>query len=1231
MPWRKDIPRIYVLLMIKLSRYLASFFLLVLILPGVCAPMSSDVKRMRETSPTPADLLPIDPPMQTWQDFEGDLNQSITIPGNNSLVPYRVDVNVTNLNHTDNRLLNGNFANGVNNWQVPNVPGQNFLVNESGPQGARTLQGNFTGLWNFTQTYPLNATYEMDQFDEPTLWIRESGINVTSKIDGVSGSGTSGNYLNISWWKDLDPIFPNDGKDTGVANRSFYYNGTSTVNKVTIKFKYQTYFETPFVGTYGIIKSNLTVTNPNNEAQLFENIINNASGDPGVGLTWYEARVGEGLNSIFSSQGNYRLSLVVSIEQGIDIASYKNAKSRLLVDNVTVVVNSSIGTFNLGEGTNATQIVPLNQLPLNDTKVTINYCASALPARVNHSNLQLGFAINETWFNLTALSDLKVNEWVGQSIWIGKGNFTGNAASFKLGLMSFNASEILPNETLLVHFTNITLVITSLATPGEITLKFREATKNAPLAILGYDVGIVNASVDYSGIGGFGLGTSLRIHLNSTLAGGVRGRVTIYSWTWREALWRSLNKSLTAIDAYIGSLPSTYANLFSNTEINFTHINFAQALGVADYYLARTYASRVGPNALYTTSIANTSLRALWSALGNASFGLGVPDTVRDYVEEIYDAQQNPRSLVGFLQSDPRWNWVLGNASLTRPAIHNILEDVQSKVPLFVNASTLIDWAGTLQISLNSCIAGETWTIPESSWSTGKTQLFTIGYSKMATLNLHRPLRPAFPILTSATQFVGGAPLLATLAEPTNATASWNYLTREEFGFVSIFDTIIGFLAETVSISQFLASLLSFLSEGTRTSASQYNFEVYPNIEISFSSNHFGDPEVAVTASWQGNSSITSAWVVNSVYALNSTTPILLWEQAVPVEDLVGIYSLSLQWMPPVLPPELNELYIDGWEQNWTAPIALRSALWVGGRAAFTNLGIQQESSEKWFNISKFTILTEEDGNPLLVSQVNQTQQAGDWCLLNSMGIGPRLDFREEGGNHIGYNPWDSFSTNMGSNASYNGTEGFLNLLALSGSWGGDLYIVPSPISNSELSVGNVITRFGGIMPRFAGISNGTIFLTPMMGENTFTLLLPVWEGTRSSAITTLGVNAQLLSQTSPEISITSTFAPNAISLGGVASVTVGLVIPRKPIGHQFDLVLKLSGNVNGGSSIQKDFRITVKFLDVISPQPPLPDSLFLAILTITGSIAVGFLITRWQKFLFFRKVSREEPRVYKE
>ncbi len=1217
--------------MIKYSRYLALFFILVLTLPGVFAPTSSDLMKSHALSSTAADLPPIDLPIQISQEFDGYLNQSIEIPGNDSLVPYRVDVNVTNLNSTSNRLLNGDFTNDIADWQIPTIQGQAFEVNSTGPQGARSLEANFTGIWNTTKIYPLNATNRIDQFDDPGQWTLTPGVNVTTTIDNDAISDFMGNYLNISWWTNR-PDFsdPHIGFDFGSASRSFLYNGTDHVNAATIQFDYNANFDQVkiYLNPNATIKCNVSVTNPSAETYTFENAIDVSYGDA-VG-TPVHVILSSDIASIFGEWGQYTFTFSTSINQWNIGMDPDNIKSRLLIDNVSVEVNSSIGLFKPNEATNFAQTVSLSHQPLNDTKMTVSYCASAVPDRINHSNMQLGFAINATWFNLSALSDLTPYAWVEQSIWVGKGNFTGTTASFKVGLRSFNASELFPNETLLLYFTNITLDITSLVTGAEININLEETTKHTPLAILGDIAGNLNASIDYGILGGFGLGTTIWIHVNSSVGGGVHGQITVFSWTWREALWRSLNTSLSLLDAYIATLPNTYAGLFSSTQINFTHINFAQAMAGGDYYLARTYATQVGPNALYTTSIVNSSLRLLWPSVGDASLGEGVPDRIYKYVNETFNAQKNPRSLVPFLQSDPRWGWVQSNATVARAAIHATLGDAQAKVPLYINASTLIDWAGTLHVSLNSCISGESWIIPESTWAGGNSQLFTIGYSKMAASNLQRSIKPAYPILTTTTQFVGGTPLLATLAQSTNVPASWNYLTQGEFHFVAYFDAIVGYLAECTGIARLLESIPLFISEGTSIPASKYQFETEPIIDILFSSDHLGSPNLAITTSWKGNASITSAWIVNSLYALSPSAPVLLWEQGLPVENLTGSYTRTIHWSPPVLPPALNELYVDTWAQNWTAPIGLRSSLWVGGREVFMNMSIQQDASEKWFNISGFTTETGEEGSPLNVSQINQTQQAGDWCLLSSIGAGPQLEFLETGGMRIGYNPWGVFYNGMGSNATYIETGGFLNLLTLRGAWGGDLCVIPSPFSNSQYSVGQVITKFDGIAPYFAGVSNGTLFVTPIMGKTTFNLTLPAWEGTRTSAITSFNVEAQIISQSDPDIAVTETQVPGTISLASFTSIILQFKFPSKPIGQQFELLLTLSGNAEGGIPIRQEFKITVEFVDVISPQPPIPDSLFLALLAIVGSIAIAFFVVRWHKFIFFRRVIREEPRSFK-
>jgi hypothetical protein len=433
-----------------------------------------------------------------------------------------------------------------------------------------------------------------------------------------------------------------------------------------------------------------------------------------------------------------------------------------------------------------------------------------------------------------------------------------------------------------------------------------------------------------------------------------------------------------------------------------------------------------------------------------------------------------------------------------------------------------------------------------------------------------------------------------------------------------------------MSLSRLLASLPTFLSTGTGTPVSKYNHEEGSKISIEFTSTGLGKPQLAITTSWQGNASATSGWLVNSLYALSSTTPVLLWEQALPVKNLQGAYSRNIQWLPPVLPPALNELYVDAWAENWTAPIVLRSTLWVGGRVVSANLGIQQESLEPWFNVSMFSSITGEDGTPLNISQINQTRQAGDWCLLSSLRGGACLEFRENGGASVGYAQWGVFFNSMGENASYTGAGSYLNLLSLSGSWGGSLYLVPNPASNYHLLMGSVITKYNAITPYFAGISNGTLFVTPKMGEKLITLTLPAWEGTRTSGITNFAVVTQILSQSSADISMTNVLAPSAISQGGYATISLIFTCPTKPIGHQFEILLVLSGNADG-VPIQRKVLITVKFVDVVSPQPPISDSLFLAGLTIVGSLAVALFIVKWYKYFYFRQISTKEPRSYRE
>jgi hypothetical protein len=175
-------------------------FLLVLVPVGCLNDRAFTPSPFRVQSPAPALLSPIDPPVTILQNFDGPLNQSLVFAKNQSLVPYRVDADLTGLNQTADRLTNGNFASGLNGWQVPSMPGRNFSWNQTGPAGATSLQANVTGLWNSSFDYPLNDTTHIDQFDDPTLWSFFNGPsgNITADIN-AGDTGTSGNYLNISW------------------------------------------------------------------------------------------------------------------------------------------------------------------------------------------------------------------------------------------------------------------------------------------------------------------------------------------------------------------------------------------------------------------------------------------------------------------------------------------------------------------------------------------------------------------------------------------------------------------------------------------------------------------------------------------------------------------------------------------------------------------------------------------------------------------------------------------------------------------------------------------------------------------------------------------------------------------------------------------------------------------------------------------------------------------------
>ncbi|HMF33328.1 MAG TPA: hypothetical protein VKK79_18020, partial [Candidatus Lokiarchaeia archaeon] len=390
----------------KIAGIFALFLIIMVPLVGG-APQSFAPTTFHSTKAVPAsNLPPLDPAWVTQQDFDGDLNQSVTFAKNASLVPYRVDVNVTGLNQTANRLENGNFASGTGGWQVPSSPGKNFSWNQSGPEGATSLQANFTGLWNSTLAYPLNDTTHIDQFDEISKWnTYTDNINVTSEIDSLSGIGTTGNYLNISWWKDRISGL-NSGEDWGGASRSFFYNGSSQVNQVKIEFPYQTYFDDLiFPGTFAAnIKANITITNPLGISKTIPNVVDKSYLDSFTGVSnyWFNAEITSGLESIFNCTGDYTIGFDVNITQSIgDVNPYiANMKSRFLVDNLSLIVNSSIGTFNAGEATNASQVVNLGQSVTNGTQLNVSVCAAAVPLELNNTNFQLGCAIDNTWFNL---------------------------------------------------------------------------------------------------------------------------------------------------------------------------------------------------------------------------------------------------------------------------------------------------------------------------------------------------------------------------------------------------------------------------------------------------------------------------------------------------------------------------------------------------------------------------------------------------------------------------------------------------------------------------------------------------------------------------------------------------------------------------------------------------------------------------------------------------------------
>jgi hypothetical protein len=96
--------------------------------------------------------------------------------------------------------------------------------------------------------------------------------------------------------------------------------------------------------------------------------------------------------------------------------------------------------------------------------------------------------------------------------------------------------------------------------------------------------------------------------------------------------------------------------------------------------------------------------------------------------------------------------------------------------------------------------------------------------------------------------------------------------------------------------------------------------------------------------------------------------------------------------------------------------------------------------------------------------------------------------------------------------------------------------------------------------------------------------------------------------------------------LGSIGYVNLTILVPAKPVGNQVDILLTLAGNAGTSGSLSTQVYLTLDFIDVVSPAPPISEAIFLVFLIIISSVAVGFFVVRWQKFLFLSHRPRHLP-----
>ncbi|MHA1819656.1 MAG: hypothetical protein ACTSU2_01290 [Promethearchaeota archaeon] len=561
---------------------------------------------------------------------ETKTGQNITLYNNISSAIIGAKINVNDINDTQNFVKNGDFNQSIDGWTATNDYDVHagWLNEYNMSYGAAQL--NLTGLEQPHKYTICNYTNDTDYFPDVGLWQFEkndsdSFYTANISYDANNYGVSSGYGIDLAWnWNGTGVTqAANEGQRIGYAFRNFTYKGTSHLVNAHLSFYYKLQFGGDFYNdSYGNLNISVYITDPNNNTYQIGNWIKNYNTTEakanGYNSYWhYKSFNVDDLKDIISEKGNYTLKFKAMHYHHNCYPGLKIVQSRVLIDDVKLVLNYSMKEFENGDNESLNYHFDFNRLPRENSTLNMSYLITEPTPQMNSSGSYIFLKINNETLYKNNISETQPNHWMNISLQVDlqKINISSGIISISVGV-HFILNQTLvfyPNTSWSLLLDNVSFIIKSTPQPQDINLSIIDPIFKQVYGIrnkfdnnVSYGAGyglIKNYSIFniYNGFNMYFLnspylrGLNRTLYFNSSVPNtDISYNITIFYLSWRDILYREFKVITNMTITYLNNIYS----LINNTDFGWDDLyNFKTLLNYskdANFDKAIAEASRIG-------------------------------------------------------------------------------------------------------------------------------------------------------------------------------------------------------------------------------------------------------------------------------------------------------------------------------------------------------------------------------------------------------------------------------------------------------------------------------------------------------------------------------------------------------------------------------------------------------------------------------------------------------------